>query len=450
MKPPFHSPVFCLTVALLLLAITPACSKRDGAGGRDSNVDHWTCTMHPSVHAKDPGKCPICSMDLVPVMRRAGGASSPTPAATPTNQSSARGDEMKGMQGMGNMPGMPGMKGAEEKPGEFVVPVERQQQIGVSFATVEIKPLSHSIRAVGRVVPETQRIWRVVSRTTAYVQELGVNAPGELVKKNQVLMKLYSPELLTTQRELIDLLRSRDVTARNMHSARGDFQRLIESAERRLKLWNVTDEQIAKIEQTRQAEESLPILSKVDGVVQNLPVTQGASVAMGSPLVEVADLSVVWVWGEFYQDELPMLQIGQEVTVTSSSYPGEKFRGQITLIDPFIDNAKRTGRVRLDIQNPDLKLKPDMYVDLVLDMDMGRSLVVPVSAIIPTGKRNIAFVDKGDGKLEPRVLELGGKFGDVYAVKSGLKEGERVVASANFLIDAESKIQGALKDFEQQ
>jgi len=164
----------------------------------------------------------------------------------------------------------------------------------------------------------------------------------------------------------------------------------------------------------------------------------------------VADLSVVWVWGEFYQDELPMLQIGQEVTVTSSSYPGEKFRGQITLIDPFIDNAKRTGRVRLDIQNPDLKLKPDMYVDLVLDMDMGRSLVVPVSAIIPTGKRNIAFVDKGDGKLQPRVVELGGKFGDVYAVKNGLKEGERVVASANFLIDAESKIQGAVKDFEQQ
>jgi Cu(I)/Ag(I) efflux system membrane fusion protein len=263
-------------------------------------------------------------------------------------------------------------------------------------------------------------------------------------------MKLYSPELLTTQRELIDLLRSRDGTAKNTHSARGDFQRLIESAERRLRLWNITDEQITKIEQTLQAEESLPILSKVDGVVQNLPVTQGANVAMGSPLVEVADLSVVWVWGEFYQDELPMLQIGQEVTVTSSSYPGQKFRGQITLIDPFIDNVKRTGRVRLDIQNPDLKLKPDMYVDLVLDMDMGRSLVVPVSAIIPTGKRNIAFVDKGDGKLEPRVLELGGKFDDVYAVKSGLKEGERVVASANFLIDAESKIQGALKDFQQQ
>ncbi len=438
MKQLFHNPVFRLAIAVVMFAITPACSKRGGGGGRDSNIDYWTCTMHPSVREKGPGKCPICSMDLVPVMKE-----SATPAGSSKNAPQHDHAAM--------LAGKPSDSSATSSPShEFVVPVERQQQIGVTFATVEMKPLSHSIRAVGRVVPETQRIWRVVSRTTAYVQELGVNAPGELVKKNQVLMKLYSPELLTTQRELIDLLRSRDGTAKNTHSARGDFQRLIESAERRLKLWNVTDEQITKIEQTRQAEESLPILSKVDGVVQNLPVTQGANVAMGSPLVEVADLSVVWVWGEFYQDELPMLQIGQEVTVTSSSYPGEKFRGQITLIDPFIDNVKRTGRVRLDIQNPDLKLKPDMYVDLVLDMDMGRSLVVPVSAIIPTGKRNIAFVDKGEGKLEPRVLELGGKFGDVYAVKSGLKEGERVVASANFLIDAESKIQGALKDFQQQ
>jgi membrane fusion protein, copper/silver efflux system len=439
MKQLFHNPVFRLAIAVLLFAITPACSKRGGAGGRDSNIDYWTCTMHPSVHSKDPGKCPICSMDLVPVMKD---------SVTPASGSSKNAPQHDHAAMLAGRP--TGSSATTSSPShEFVVPVERQQQIGVTFATVETKPLSHSIRAVGRVVPETQRLWRVVSRTAAYVQELGVNAPGELVKKDQVLMKLYSPELLTTQRELIDLLRSRDRTAKNTHSAREDFQRLVESAERRLRLWNVTDEQIAKIEQTRQAEESLPILSKVDGIVQSLPVTQGANVAMGSPLVEVADLSVVWVWGEFYQDELPMLQIGQEITVTSSSYPGEKFRGQITLIDPFIDAAKRTGRVRIDIQNPELKLKPDMYVDLVLDMDMGKSLVVPVSAIIPTGKRNIAFVDKGDGKLEPRVLELGGKFGDVYAVNSGLKEGERVVASANFLIDAESKIQGAIKDFQQ-
>jgi Cu(I)/Ag(I) efflux system membrane fusion protein len=292
----FHNRVFHLAIAALLLAITPACSKRDGAGGRDGNVDYWTCTMHPSVREKGPGKCPICSMDLVPVMKE-----SATPALSSKNAPQHDHAAM--------LAGKPSDSSATSSPShEFVVPVERQQQIGVSFATVEMKPLSHSIRAVGRVVPETQRIWRVVSRTAAYVQELGVNAPGELVKKNQVLMKLYSPELLTTQRELIDLLRSRDRTPRNTHSAREDFQRLIESAERRLRLWNVTDEQIKKIEQTRQAEESLPILSKVVCIVQNLPVAQGANVAMGSTLVEVADLSVVCVWGELLQDDLRLLQ----------------------------------------------------------------------------------------------------------------------------------------------
>ena len=454
-------------IVLLLFAIISACSKPDGAEGKKSNIDHWTCTMHPSVRSKDPGKCPICSMDLVPVMKRDAGdgalpeakqpASAPADGMQGMSKSESTSGDMKGMEdkkggGMQGMEGMPGMSGggkemAQEKPGEFRVPVERQQQIGVTYATVETKSLNHTIRAAGKVAPDTRRVWRVVSRAGGYVQELGVSAPGEVVRKGQVLMTLYSPELLTTQRELINLLQMRDGAPKGPHSARADAQSLIESAERRLRLWNLTDEQVAKIEQTRHAEESLPILAKMDGIVQTLPVTQGMTIAPGNTLVDVADLSVVWVWGEFYQDELPMLRIGQEITVTSSSYPGEEFKGQLTLVDPFIDDVKRTGRVRLDIQNPDLKLKPDMYVDLLLEMDMGKSLVVPVSAVMPTGKRNIAFVDKGNGKLEPRLLVLGRKYGDVYAVTSGLKEGERVVASANFLIDAEAKIQGALKSW---
>ena len=368
----------CLAIGLLLLAFFPGCSKHDAAGGKESNIDYWTCTMHPSVHAKDPGNCPICAMDLVPVLKRGTPEGAP-PASKETNS-----------------------------PSEFRVPMERQQQIGVTYATVETKPLHHTIRAVGKVAPDTQRVWRVVARAGGYVQELGVSAPGEIVKKGQVLMTLYSPELLTTQRELIDLLRMRDNAPKGSLSVHGDAQSLIESAKRRLRLWNITDEQVAKIEQSRHAEESLPILAKMDGIVQTLPVTQGMTIAPGNTLVDVADLSVVWVWGEFYQEELPMLSLGQEVTVTSDSYPGEKFKGQLSLVDPFINDAKRTGRVRLDIQNPELKLKPDMYVDVLLEMDMGKSLVVPVSAIMPTGKRNIAFVDKGEGKLEPRFLELGG------------------------------------------
>jgi Cu(I)/Ag(I) efflux system membrane fusion protein len=155
----------------------------------------------------------------------------------------------------------------------------------------------------------------------------------------------------------------------------------------------------------------------------------------------------VWVWAQFYQDEIPMLKTGLPISISTDSYPGEKFNGRISVIDPFINDALRTGRVRIDVENPDFKLQPDMYVDADLTMDMGEGLAVPSGAVLPTGQHNVIFVDKGEGKLEPRFVELGRKYGDSYEVKSGLSEGERVVTSANFLIDAEAKVQGALKSW---
>ena len=193
--------------------------------------------------------------------------------------------------------------------------------------------------------------------------------------------------------------------------------------------------------------EYLTLYSPFKGVVQDIGVDQGRKVMNGDHLVDIAELSVVWVWAQFYQDELPLLKKGLPVTITTSSYPGERLNGKIALIDPFINDAMRTGRVRIDVENPDLKLRPDMYVDVDLTMDMGEGVAVPVPAVLPTGKHNIVFVDKGEGKLEPRFTELGRKYGDFYEVKSGLNETERVVTSANFLIDAEAKVQGALKSW---
>src|SRR5205807_10602758 len=223
---------------------------------------------------------------------------------------------------------------------------------------------------------------------------------------------------------------------------------LIESAKRRLQLWNVMPEQIAELEKTRKASDTLTLLSPFRGVVQSVPVEQGKSVKMGDMLVEVADLGIVWVWAEFYENELSMLQAGQKIAVTAKSYPGEKFDGTISLIDPFLDETKRTAKVRIDIPNADFKLRPGMYVNAELGMDMGEALTVPVRPVMPTGMRSVVFVDKGEGKLEPRIVQLGAKYGDSYEVQSGLRENEPVVASANFLIDAESKVHGALKEFE--
>src|SRR5438876_395548 len=436
-----------ITVVALLFGPAGAGCRKKGASGKPSNVDYYTCTMHPSVKSQDPnGKCPICSMDLVPVLKKSGGETKP--AASPQRQETKSGE----MQGMSGMQGMQGMKGGGETKGaqtsEFVVPVERQQQIGVTYATVERKPLRHTIRAVGMIVPDRSRNWQFVSRVDGYVQKLNVTSAGEIVEKDAPLLSIYSPDLLTSEREFVGLLRMRDEA--KTKDARETPQRLIESAKRRLQLWNVMPEQVAELERTRKASDTLTLLSPFRGVVQSVPVEQGKSVKMGDMLVEVADLSLVWMWAEFYENELSMLQAGQKIVVTAKSYPGQNFDGTISLIDPFLDETKRTANVRIDIPNPDFKLRPGMYVNAELAMNMGEALTVPVNAIMPTGERNVVFVDKGEGKLEPRIVQLGTKYGDIYEVQGGLQEGERVVASANFLIDAESKVQGALKEFEQE
>jgi Cu(I)/Ag(I) efflux system membrane fusion protein len=353
-------------------------------------------------------------MDLVPVLKK--GVQNPTGTASTQSQPEAN---------------------------EFSVPVERQQQIGVTYAIVETRILNRTIRAVGFIVPDQKRNWSFVSRVEGYVQELFVTSPGELVAKDAPLLSMYSPDLLTAERELVILLASRHEEKTNETAGR-----LIEAAKLRLRQWNVTENQIADLEKSGKPSEILTLRSPFHGIVAKVAASQGSSVKVGDALVDVADLSKVWVWVDFYETEIGLLRQGQKVVVASVSYPGHHFDGTVALVDPFVDPIKRTARVRIDIENPEFLLRPGMYVNAELQLEPVTALAVPVDAIMPTGLRNLVFLDKGGGRLEPRFVSLGEKFGDFYAVQKGLTEGERVVSSANFLIDAESKVQGALKDFD--
>jgi membrane fusion protein, copper/silver efflux system len=417
--------VFLVLALLLLLGLT-ACSKR-AAQGEDRDVDYYTCTMHPSVKSKDPrAKCPICSMDLVPVMKA-------TASAAQTHGGHVHSPT--------ETPGGPAATTPQERR-EFNVPVERQQMIGVTYATVERRPLEATLRTVGIVEPDTQRVFEYVARVDGYVDKLSVSSPGQIVKQGEPLLTIYSPDLFATEQELLEMLR-----------ASGSSDRLIESAKRRLKLWNVSDEEIDQLLKTRRASEFLILRSPFDGIVDKVPVKPGMSVKVGDRLMSLVDLSVVWLWAEFYENELPLLSTGQKIKITLPTFGDEEFGGEIAVIEPFLDPMKRTVRVRIDIPNSHWKLRPGMFVNAWLDVRAGEGLTVPVSAVLLTGNRNIVFVDKGEGRLAPRFVQIGRKFSqlggrhdsDYYEVRGGLKEGERVVASANFLIDAESKIQGAIK-----
>jgi Cu(I)/Ag(I) efflux system membrane fusion protein len=277
---------------------------------------------------------------------------------------------------------------------------------------------------------------------------MDVFSRGEPVEKGAPLLTIYSPEMLTAQKEFVNALKMREsAQATKNPDVLKSAEQLIVSGRERFHLWNIDVDQIDKLEKTRRPEETLKLFSPFNGVAQDIGAVQGGRVSTGDKLVDVADLTEVWVWAQFSQDELPMAKKGLPVTITTSSYPGEKFDGKISVVDPFVDDALRTGRVRIDVQNPDLKLRPDMYVDVDLSMDMGEALAVPVGAVLSTGLHNIAFVDAGEGKLQPRFIELGKEYGDFYEVKSGLKLNDRVVSSANFLIDAEAQVQGALKSW---
>jgi Cu(I)/Ag(I) efflux system membrane fusion protein len=329
---------------------------------------------------------------------------------------------------------------------EFEVPVERQQQIGVTYATAEKRPLRRTIRTVGNVVQDRTRQWEFVARAEGYVQKLYVTSPGEPVEAGQPLLTIYSPELSTAGRELVNLLNARDRAP--SVDGRANSDRLIEAARRRLEQWSVTPEQIADLEKTRAPSDNVTLHSPFKGVVESVPVEQGRKVAIGDRLVDVADLSVVWVWADFYEDEISALANGLRVRLTAKSYPGRGFEGAVSLVDPFVSTESRTTRVRIDVANAGLELRPGMYVNVELDIDQGVGLTSPVGAVLPTGSRSLVFVGKGEGRLEPRLVQLGGKYGDRYEVLDGLKEGERVVSSGNFLIDAESKVQDAVKSFE--
>jgi len=336
-------------------------------------------------------------------------------------------------------------KMVEVSPGTVNISPERQQMIGVKIGTVERRHLEKVIRTTGRVDYDEKRLVTISTKIGGWVEDLYVDFTGAYVKKGQPLLTIYSPELVSTQEEYLVALRAREGFMKSpFPEVASSGNSLAESARRRLKLWDISDDQIKALEQSGQPQKTLTLHSPYGGFLLERMVYRGMNVTPGMALFKLADLSVVWIYADIYEHELPLIRLGQVASVKLAYLPAETFTGKVIYIYPSLDPKSRTAKVRLEFPNPKGRLKPEMYADVSLKIDLGEKLVVPEGAVNDTGIRQVAFIDKGSGYFEPREVKLGVKVDDYYEVIEGLKPGDRVVTSANFLIDSESKFKEAV------
>ncbi len=371
-------------------------TPHDAAAHKGDEIAYYTCAMHPSVRSADPGNCPICGMELTAVTRR------------------------------------------EADSGVIIIDAARRQTIGLTTEPAIRRPFSATIRTAGRITYDESRLTDVTLKLRGWIGELYVDSPGQHVEKGETLFTLYSPELYAAQQELLSAAASQANARQGNAPRRADY--LIDAARRRLRLWDISDAHIRRILATGTASERVPIAAPASGHVVEKNVVAGATVEPGARLYRIADLDRVWVEADVYESDLPLLAPGDPVTVRMPYTPGGTLEGEIAFVYPYLDGATRTGRIRAEIANPELALRPDMYVDVEIEKQLGEALVVPSDAVLYAGERQFVFLDLGEGRLAPRSIQIGRKSGDWIEVLDGIEAGDSVVTSGNFLVAAESRL----------
>ncbi|MGZ6515648.1 MAG: efflux RND transporter periplasmic adaptor subunit [Actinomycetota bacterium] len=334
--------------------------------------------------------------------------------------------------------------GAPTPPGTSTVQIDPAQQRLIGLKTAKVARISFdaTIRTTGRVAFDETRVVKVQPRFEGFIEKLYANFNGKYVKKGEPLATIYSPELLATEQELL-LAKRAEATL-----TRSGLPDAAEAARARLRLFGISDAEIARLEESGKPLRALPLASPISGFVTAKNVVQGARVGPSDALFDLADLSVVWVIADIYEYELPRLHLGQQATLTLSYWPDRSWRGRVSYVFPTVDDKTRTIRVRIEVENPRTELKPEMFADVNISTQPRQALVVPDDAVIDSGTRKLVFVALGDGKLAPRQVQTGDSAHGMVEIRSGLREGDEVATGASFLLDSESRLNSAVNAME--
>jgi len=459
------NPDFVMTKTLFLLLLVTTigatvfiagCTQSQENGGTAQTAKTlYTCGMHPQVIQDHPGNCPICGMKLTPVRSQATTENASGSASTPAGErkikyykstmmpAEVRQTPGKDSMGMDMVPVYENQAAARESQSIAIDPVT-VQNMDIRTAAVMRGPLRRTVRTVGVVDYNETTLGDVTTKFKGWIEKLDVNATGQLVMRGDPLFEIYSPDLYSAQVEYLLA-----TTSPTNAASGGEGIRI--SALTKLKFYDISDGQIAELEKKRQPQKTMRILAPQDGFVVEKNVTEGQMVDAGMKIYRLADLGLVWVQADIYEQDLAFIKLGQEATVKLSYLPDREFRGRVTYIYPNVDEKTRTARVRMEFHNPGYFLKPGMYATVRVVSELEQSvLLVPDMAILRSGEKSTVFVALEGGKFEPRLVTLGPQAeNDEYQVLSGVSEGERIVTSGQFMLDSESQLREAIQKMQE-
>ncbi len=390
--------------------------------------------MHPTVVSDKPGDCPICGMKLVPMEEQ----QAPAHAAKfhcpmhPAVVSDKAGDcPICGMKLVPMEEATPGGSNTLSGLASVSITPAARERMGLTLGTVEKRKLAREIRTSARIVADETRLHHVTVKIEGYVEKLFTATIGQQVKQGEPLLTIYSPMLVSAQQEYLNVLNSN--------------AGLAAAARKRLSLWDITDEQIERLAKTGQPERTVTLFAPASGWIIERDISAGHRVMAGEQLMVLGDLSSVWADADIYQSDLPHVKLGMPVELDVTATPDMTFTGKVSFIAPSLDAGTRTVKVRMEVPNAQLILKPEMFAVARLAFDLGARLAIPETAVMRTGLRAYAFRDAGEGRLEPAEVKLGARTEGWFELIDGLKEGDKVVTSANFLVDSESSMKAALE-----